>query len=715
MCKPYYHSKTIIPALLLLLSVTFALTGCSNTATETFGGRYTIAPQDAYDETDKKWAQYLYTHLQRRGGGENAPVHYESSPTQSSRIEIHIDNELNCDYKIKNRDNQTTLTAKDERTMLWLIYQFMRKAGDTTPTFAVSDLPTAIINFNDTTATFPFEYRDIYLPTNLDADMSGILCTNNIENDWGIWGHNLHRVLPEERSEEIYALTGGKRNKEQYCFSSDELFNHISNYITDNFGDGERFAILPNDNDIVCQCPECTKAGNSKTNATPAATGMLRRLAIQFPTHQFFTLAYRTTREACKTELPDNCGVFVSAIEWPLCTSIDDKAATKFRSTISKWQEKTANIYIWDYINNFDDYLTPFPVLSTMQKRLQTYRELGVKGIFLNGSGYDYSTFQHTHTCILAALMINPDAPLEELIDDHFTRRYSTSSEICKEYYLRLMEAFDKPGKSISWYSGIEETQKKYLDPKEFTTFYQELADKVSDTHEEEEYRVRRILTALTYTRLEIARSAGYADTIGYARLEGNKLVPEEKIHTYLHRLADNHTLLEFNTYTESGEKIDEYIKSWKKYVLVPEHFSSLLFGTPLTIHNNGKSEKTLKLTDGQPGLPNSYHSGWEILPTGETQITLPGKLMEQARGIRINFLQMTAHRISTPARIEIWQHNKKLNTTELSPTTNDTHITECHIKTGIENSDNVTLKIIPGTKGHNTAIDEIYIIPKKQ
>ena len=64
---------------------------------------------------------------------------------------------------------------------------------------------------------------------------------------------------------------------------------------------------------------------------------------------------------------------------------------------------------------------------------------------------------------------------------------------------------------------------------------------------------------------------------------------------------------------------------------------------------------------------------------------------------------------------MHIWQHNKKLNTTELSPTTNDTHITECHIKTGIENSDNVTLKIFPGTKGHNTAIDEIYIIPKKQ
>ena len=714
MFKPFYHSKNLLVATLLLITAAYTLTGCTETTDETFGGRYTIAPEDPYDETDKKWAQYLYTHLQRRGGGENAPVHYESSPQESNRIEIHIDGKLNCDFKIKNRGGNLTLTAKDEKTILWLIYQFMRKAGDTTPSFAVADLPMAIIDFNDTTATFPFGYRDIYLPTNLDPDMSGILCTHSIDYDWGLWGHNLHTTIPEGASESIYALSNGKRQKEQYCFSSDELYNYITNYIINNFGERERFAIQPNDNDIVCQCPECLKAGNSKTNATPAATGMLRRLAKQFPTHQFFALAYRTTKEAPEEPLPDNCGVMISAIEWALCSDINDKAAERFRNTLEEWQEKSDNIYIWDYINNFDDYLTPFPMLQTMQKRLQTYRDLKAKGIFLNGSGYDYSTFQDIHTCILSALLINPDAPLDRLIDDHFERRYTTSSEICKEYYMRLMEAFDRPGKNISWYSGIEDTQKKYLDPHHFAEFYQKLAATVQETHEEEEYRLRRLLTAITYTRLEIARSAGYTDSIGYARLDGNKLIPEEKVHTYLHRLADNYELLGFDTYTESGETIDEYIKAWRKYVIVPEHFSSLLFGKELAIRNNSKNEKSSKLTDGQPGLPNSYHTGWLILSPNDTHITLPGEMMEEARGIRLNFLQMTGHNISAPDKIEVWQDNKKLSTVEITPSSSSTDITECHIKAGINSKSDVTLKIHPTNKKHNIAIDEIYLIPKK-
>ena len=714
MFKPYSHSKDILIAALLLLAATFTLAGCGEGTTEKFGGRYTIAPEDPYDETDKKWAQYLYTHLQRRGGGENAPVHYESSQQKSSRIEIHIDCELDCDYTIKNRGSNICITARNEKTILWLIYQFMRKAGDTSGAFAVSDLPPSIISFSDTTATFPFEYRDIYLPANLDPDMSGILCTHSIDYDWGLWGHNLHTTLPEDASEEIYALSNGKRSKEQYCFSSDRLFDYITSYILNNFGDGERFAILPNDNDIVCQCPKCVEAGNSKTNATPAATNMLRRLAKQFPTHKFFTLAYRTTQAAPQNRLPENCGVFVSAIKFPLGADFNGKTATEFRNTLKDWQQKSNSIYVWDYISNFDDYLTPFPMLRTMQKRLQTYRELGVEGIFLNGSGESYSTFQHIHTSILSALMLNPDAPLDRLIDDHFERRYTASAQICKEYYNELMDAFDKPGNTVGWYNGIEETQKRYLSPMRFAEFYQQLAANVDDAHEGEEYRVRRILTALTYTRLEVARSAGFADSIGYARLEGNTIVPDEKVSTYLHRLADNHSLLGFDEYTEAGDNIDDYIMSWKRHVLVPEHFRSLLFGEKLTVSIGGKNERTGKLTDGQPGLPGSYHSGWMIMPPATAQITIPCEKIVQSRGIRISFLQMPRHRISIPRRIEVWQNSKMLSSTEPIPTGNTADIVECHIKTNAGNSGDVVLKMYPAANGHNIATDEIYLIPKK-
>lgn len=705
----------------LLFLLTMLLPGCDNTSSLGMtGSSYTIQPSDSDSEVDEKWAQYLCSHMQRRGG-DNARVDYGKPTGNSMNVEVHIDAELPGDFKVENKsENCITLTAKDEKTIVWLMYQFMRKAGDADSTFSVSDLPMSLLSFNDTVGTFPFRYRDIFLPTNLDPDMSGILCTHNIDHDWGIWGHNLHKVLPDDATEKVYALSDGRRVKEQYCFSSDELYNHIVNHITDEHGNDHchhNFSIIPNDNDIVCLCPECVKAGNEKGTATPAVTKLLRRLSEKFPTHKFFTLAYRTTRKVCKEPLPDNCGVLVSAIHWPLGTKIDDKAATKFRKKITDWQQMTDNVYVWDYINNFDDYLTPFPILRTMKYRLQTYCDLGVNGVFLNGSGYDYSTFEYLHTCILSALMLNPHMPLKQLVDDHFKRRFPVAGDICKEYYRELMNSFEESGKIMTWYSGIEDTEEEFLDRERFIVFYKKLSEIVKYTHDEEEFRLRRLITALTFTRLEIARHAGFIDSIGYAQLDGNTIKPENKIINYLHRLADNHKLLGFNTYTETGESLDEYIRNWKKLVLVPEHYNSLLFGKELLIRNNGKSEKSDKLTDGQPGLPDSYHSGWLLLHPSETQITIPGNLMDKASAMRFNFLQMPRHRISVPSKVEIWQGGKRLRIVEPRPnsTKNNVGIAFCDIKIGVENDNNVILKIFPSAAGHNIAIDEIYLSPKQK
>ena len=713
-------TRSLLPGIILMhLLLAFSFTACDTaTVNEISGNNYSILPADSDSEADKKWAQYLCDHLQRRGG-DDVKVKYGSS--SGKKVAVHIDAQLPGDFKIENKDdNSMVLTAKDERIITWLLYQFMRKVGDSDSSFSVSDLPMSLLSFNDTIATFAFRYRDVYLPTNLDPEMSAILGTHNLDHDWGLWGHNLHKVLPDEPDEEVFALSDGKRVEEQYCFSSDKLYNYIVDHLDDEH-DSEHchhnFAIIPNDNDIVCMCPECVKAGNDKTAATPAVIKMLRRLAERFPTHKFFTLAYRTTRKVCKEPLPDNCGVLVSAIHWPLGSKIDDKVATKFRKKITEWQQKTENVYIWDYINNFDDYLTPFPILRTMKYRLQTYCDLGVKGVFLNGSGYDYSTFEYFHTCILSALMLNPYMSLKQLVDDHFKRRFPVAGDICKEYYRELMNSFEESGKIMTWYSGIEDTEEEFLNRERFIVFYKKLNEIVKETHDEEEFRLRRLITALTFTRLEIARHAGFVDSIGYAHLDGNTIKPENKIINYLHRLADNHKLLGFSNYTETGETLEEYIRNWKKLVLVHEHYNSLLFGKELTIHNNGKNQKSDKLTDGQPGLPDSYHSGWLLLHPSETQITIPGKLVEKACAIRFNFLQMPRHRISVPTKVEIWQNGKRLRIIEPRPasTKNNVGIAFCDIKIGVENGSNVTLKISPSAAGHNIAIDEIYLEPKQK
>ena len=113
--------------------------------------------------------------------------------------------------------------------------------------------------------TSPFEYREIHLPA-LTEEEEAPKYLNSIDRDWGIWGHNLSTVLPDKPSPSVYAKDGISVNKEQFCFSSDALFGYIKDYIKSNYGHEHtmRFAILPNDNSVVCNCERCLACGNTE-------------------------------------------------------------------------------------------------------------------------------------------------------------------------------------------------------------------------------------------------------------------------------------------------------------------------------------------------------------------------------------------------------------------------------------------------------------------
>ena len=151
---------------------------------------------------------------------------------------------------------------------------------------------------NDARPVSPFEFRGIYSPTNALDSIRDLFGTHHVDYDWGLWGHNLHKVVGEDPDESIIATIDGKKDKEQYCFSSEKMYDLLVEYIIDNFGDGEtpgsstRISIMPRDNKKSCTCKQCVAAGNTAENATPAVTSMMRKLAERFPKHQFFTSAY---------------------------------------------------------------------------------------------------------------------------------------------------------------------------------------------------------------------------------------------------------------------------------------------------------------------------------------------------------------------------------------------------------------------------------------
>ncbi len=712
-----YLSKALFTSLSLLLLMVgdVGCVGPGNTYTGE-GEVYVILPGDYDSKKDLKWSKYLFDHMKRRGGGDDAPVLYDVSVDNSKYVTVHIEKNAKGDFIVDNKSDGVHLIAKDDHTMLWLLYQYMRKVRDTDDRFSFNDLPACIISFNDTVGKFPFHYRDVYSPSNQDSDVRGVLALFNIDTYWGIWGHNIGLTLPETPDKSIYAYYDGAHAPSQYCFSSNHLFEYISKYIKDNCGSGDKqsykFAILPNDNNIACLCSHCRSVGNSEGNATPAVTQMIRRLAAQYPKHTFFTSAYNTTCKPSREKLPDNAGVIVSAMTWKPGAEHKEKNFAEFKSVIEEWSAKTGNIYVWDYINNYDDYFTPFPILKSMQRRFKVYRDYKINGIFLNGSGYDYSTFEAMHTTVLAALMMNPDADVDMLVRDYFSRTYPLSGGLLGDFYCQLLKNEESTDKIIPLYGGIDEKINVYLNTDQFVEFYNSIIKLKAKADEEEAYMLRKLITALSFTYLEINRNNGYGKH-GFAVLDEEKCPRlNSSVYELIETFNDGYKAFELTKINESGDKSSDYVEGWKKYIIKSKNTPNLLYGMKLTVSSDNNEQVCVGLTDGVLGLPVNYFYGWNIIPEREISIKLP-KI--NAKSIRANFYTYPRHKIHTPSKIEILQGGKVLSQHKLeNPRQDGPQLVTWEAALGKETlNKELTLKIYSSGYYH-IAIDEIHQTQRK-
>lgn len=482
-----------------------------------------------------------------------------------------------------------------------------------------------------------FEFKSIYLPekSNLTARSLGL---NTLDDDWGIWGHNLGLVVPERHSNSIYAKVDEEINKEQFCFSSNKLFDYICDYIDDNYGltDKVNFAILPNDNDIVCQCRTCIISGNTDTDASGAVFSMINKLATQYPNHTFFTSYYNSTKNLPSEKMPSNSGVLISAMEYPL-TAVSTSKEENFENLLKSWKEQTDKIYVWDYINNFDDYYTPSPILSIMQHRLQMYRKAGVNGVFLNGSGYDYSTFSDIKFKTLATLLQDPDADWEKEVRDYSKELYPVSGDLIADYIISQEKHMEETGAALPMYEGVKNARKTYLDESEFIKFHDALLKNLEKTSGKERKALEEVAQALCLTRLELMRENGNIEGSDYyvALLE-----------------KDNENL---KNYGESYWPVASYVRDFK---FMKEHHdaegkTNLLKGVKLTprTHLDEDYNDISILTDGFLGIPSNYHSG-NMLSSADPYLAIAVPKVGGMRRLRLWMVKNLHYRIGLPTEV---------------------------------------------------------------
>lgn len=717
MHRSIFHSDKLCPLLAGMICVCCLLSGCRMQArTEIFASKEGYLVTIGEDPTDKdtRWAKYLYEHLKKRANDDEM-VAFGVSEKEMWRVIIHIDPTLQEGFRIAIKGSDIELTATDDRQMLWLQYQLIKKISKEDPRIDGSDLPPAIINLTDTCGTFAFDYQSIYSPSGLNPDYTGVMGLNNFDDSWGIWGHNLRKVLGDN-VDKIYATIHGKTDDSQLCFSSEEMYRQIESYIVDNIGEkgSSRFVIAPDDTPYACTCASCTAMGNTEKNATPAVTELLLRLSQRFPKHSFFTISYLSTKQVTDKQLPSNAGIIVSAIDFPL-RRIDGKNAQekKFMQQLNQWKKVTKNIYIWDYINNFDDYLTPFPILKIAQQRLRFFKQNGASGIFFNGSGYSYSSFDEMRTFVLSVLLINPELPVEELVRDYFNQEYPLSKKWLYDYYINLENSVQS-GKMLGIYAGIAELEQSFLNPEKFIKFYDEMGDYVSDAKGKERKKLHELQTALSYTRLEMGRNHSY-DPYGYAQRNGKQIQPTPQARKWLTQLKEHHAFTGMEYYNESADEIDYYIKEWEQYILASDIKKNLFLGIMPSSTPPTDKDGLKRLTDSTHGLPGNYHCGWTTLPKEEYEISLPVKGINKTGNIYISFLNLPRHRFYPPRQIEISKDGAIYKTINLE--TDDSVEKGELVKTttliDLNGAEQVNIKIMGAKKPRaQIGIDEIVFVP---
>ncbi|MHB0755862.1 DUF4838 domain-containing protein [Polaribacter sp. M15] len=504
-----------------------------------------------------------------------------------------------------------------------------------------------------------FEYREPYYTPNFNPEFRAWNKTNYLELEWGIWGHNLPKILKEYTlPETVYAKVGNKRVKNQFCFTSNDLFNYVNksvNKIYDSDHALNKYMILPNDNNIVCTCSTCKAVGNTTKDAAPAVFSFLNKLAQNNKKSTFFTTAYVTVKNIPRFDAENNTGIFYSTINIQKGIPIEDtKYFKQFNSDIKKWKTYVNNVYIWDYTVNFDNYFDIYPTLKTTQKNLKLYKKLGVNGVFLHGSEYNYSTFQNCKATIFAKLLWDVDINVDDEIALYFSKKYSKKlANLLSNYFTFIDEAFLVSNKELSIYSGIDETVKKYLDPKVFFDFYNEFDTHTENNKFDQEYL--KLATALTFLKLEIMRDYGLG-SYGYGILNSERqIIVKNEISTLLDNLSNYSRSAGLKTYNERKYKIEDYIDSWRKSIYKHHKRKHYFYKKKFEVLSQLDEDytDTQSLNDGAFGLQD-YNTNWHISSIDDLVLKIDKKGIAKAEKITFSFLQDVKHNIYYPSAIEI-------------------------------------------------------------
>lgn len=515
-----------------------------------------------------------------------------------------------------------------------------------------------------------FEYREVYYPASADAEYLEWNKLQKFEDLWGLWGHSYNKLVPPQiyfkSHPEYYALVKGVRQPSQLCLGNDEVYRiavaDLKKRMADN-PDATYWSVSQNDDIGYCECDKCKPVNDEQGTPAGSLIRFVNKVAGNFSDKKITTLAYAYTHKAPKNLKPAaNVYIFLSNIEAYRDKPLSEEgSAAQFRTDLKGWAGLTPNIFVWDYITQFTNYLAPFPNLHTLQPNIQYMKDNGVKGIFAQGSGETYGEWAELRSYLEAKLLADSKADVKKLTADFLTSYYGPKA--CKNLlaYINIMqEKLLASHRKLDIYGNPINEWKSYLTPELMEQYGRifDLAEGDVENNPTLQERVMKARLSLEYAVLQQAKFYGIEKHGIFEKDYNGELVPKGKFRDpkHLRAFIDNCKKAGVTELSEGGLSPEKYAAEWDEVLKSGVTNTKAIGATvalqyPFAEDYPAKGNRTL--VDGNPGY-NDFSFNWLCFYGSPLVATIDLGKSQSIKAVKMHFLDDPRHWIFLPEKIKV-------------------------------------------------------------
>jgi len=260
--------------------------------------------------------------------------------------------------------------------------------------------------------------------------------------------HTFYKLLSPEKyfkeHPEWYSQINGKRTHKdaQLCLSNDDMRKELTKNALELLKKDSNsiIEISQNDNFGKCECKKCSAIAKQEKSQSGPLIKFINQVAEdiekEFPNAFVETFPYQYTRKPPLTLKPrKNVIIRLCSIECSFSHSFDDKQNEAFKNDLQKWKTIASQIFVWDYVANFTNYVQPHPNFNVLVTNIRFLEQNNVSGLFEQGDSQSViGDFVELRAWLLAHLMWNPSLDDKKLIKEFMEGYYGSASEPLLQY-----------------------------------------------------------------------------------------------------------------------------------------------------------------------------------------------------------------------------------------------------------------------------------------